>query len=85
MAALGIDQAIEPREVVGEVVGVALLQRAEVAVGATGLPLGQGVATAQQLCAPPLEQHEAGTGLEEPGERDPQREGAVIADVSRAQ
>ena len=34
LGALGVDQAIEPGEVVGEVVGVALLQGAEVAVGA---------------------------------------------------
>ena len=35
--ALGVDQAVEPGEVVGEVVGVALPERAEVAVGAAGL------------------------------------------------
>ena len=85
MAALGVDQAIEPGEVVGEVVGVALLERAEVAVGAAGLALGEGVAAAQQLGAAPLEQLEAGGGLEVAGEGDPQREGAVVADVGVGQ
>ena len=80
--ALGVDQAIEPGEVVGEVVGVALLQGAEVAVGAAGrAAAAQVVAAAEQLGAAALEQLEAGRGLEVAGEGDPQREGAVVADV----
>ena len=62
--ALGLDEAVEPGEVVGEVVGVALEQRAEVGVGAAGGPVvsrrREVVAPAEQLGAAALEQLEAG-------------------------
>jgi len=77
------DEPIEPRKVVGEVLGVALTERPEVGVVSGGRPTTEVVAAAQELRATPLEELETGAVGQVTGEGDPERELSVVADVGR--
>ena len=76
---LGVDEAVEPRDVVLGRLGAVLDERAgvvvEAAPGGASLIVGE---TAGQLRPTPLEQGEAGLGREVTCEREAQREAASV-------